>query len=124
MKKLSDESVLKILQTKGVGIVDGVTEFKEIQEQVDLLVNRIAEKLSSNGSPFKFRANLSGGVSEHCKVGLPDEFDYLLFVDGLETFFEIDLSDKSGWAILRRKENGNLCWNQLLQEMIALMIIM
>ena len=108
LKKLSDESVRKILQTKGVGIVDGLTEFREIQEQVDLLVNRIAEKLSSNGSPFKFRAKLSGGVSEHCKVGLPDEFNYLLFVDGLEKFFEIDLSDKSGWAILRKKGKRKL----------------
>ena len=70
LSKLSPEFVVKILKTKGVGVVDGVTEFTEIQEQIDLLVNRIAEKLSANESPFKFRAKLSGGVSEHCKVGL------------------------------------------------------
>ena len=103
LSKLSPEFVVKILKTKGVGIVDGVTEFTEIQEQIDLLVNRIAEKLSANESPFKFRAKLSGGVSEHCKVGLPDEFDYLLFIDGLERFFNIHISDKAGWATLQRK---------------------
>ncbi len=80
---LAVQDVQDILKTPGIGKVGHVDAFKPVSLQVDLIIKKIAEKLNTQQSEFKYEVQLSCGISEGTKVGKPDEFDYLIFVHGL-----------------------------------------
>ena len=51
-------------------------------------MERLATQLSKD-TQLNFKAQLSGNVNEKCKVGLPDEFDYLFIIEDMEKYFNI-----------------------------------
>ncbi len=104
---LTEDDIQVILNTPGIGKVDCVDAFKLVSHQVDLVMRNIAKKLNTQQSQFKYEVQLSGGVSEGTKVGKPDEFDYLIFVDGLIDMCDLRESSTSpGFATLQLKERG------------------
>ena len=103
---LTEENVFDILCTKGIGATENVPGFQSVQSQVDLVMERLATQLSKD-TQLNFKAQLSGSVSEKCKVGLPDEFDYLFIIEGMEKYFSIQPTPTLGLASVQKKTVEN-----------------
>ena len=106
---LYDGNLLQdVLDTPGIGTVDSVPCFRNVGNQVEVLITRLAEKMNSLDPHFSFIPSISGGVREGTKVGFPDEFDYLVYVQGLERFFDIEENGNTedGYANLKLKGNS------------------
>ena len=99
---LTEENISDILYTKGIGAIENVPGFQLVQSQVDLVMERLAVQLSKN-TELNFKAQRSGSVSEKCKVGLPDEFDYLFIIEGMEKYFNIQPTQTLGYASAQKK---------------------
>ena len=100
---LTEENVSDILYTKGIGAIENVPGFQLVQIQIDLVMERLATQLSKD-TELNFKAQRSGSVSEKCKVGLPDEFDYLFIIDGMEKYFSIQPTQTLGFASVQKKK--------------------
>ena len=89
-KKLTSEETNRILKdllyTPGVGTVETITEYSKFKNQINSLMQQFCNALSSSDPHFKYKILLSGSVAEGTKVGLPDEYDYLLVVENLLCF--------------------------------------
>jgi len=107
LNQLTEENVYNILHTKGIGATENIPEFQLVQNQVNLVMNRLATHLSEYCKPLTFKAQAAGSVSEKCKVGLPDEFDYLFIIEGMDIYFEIEQSQTPGFASIKRKAIDN-----------------
>ncbi len=102
-----------VLHTPGIGVVDGLEIFTPIREEVDRLVQLVAKELSAADPCLGFTPCLSGSTHDGSKVGFPNEFDYLLYVDGLLENVEFDDSDtQSGYVRLKivdgKKNKSNI----------------
>ena len=75
-----------LLYTPGVGTVETIAESTELQDKINTLMQQFCDALSSSDSHFKYKIFLSGSVSEGTKIGLLDEYDYLLVVENLLDF--------------------------------------
>ena len=116
---LYDGDLLRdILDTPGIGTVDSVPCFRDVGNQVEILINTIAEKMNSLDPHFSFVPCISGGVREGTKVGFPDEFDYLLYMQGIEKFFDIEENDNTedGYANIKLKMNSTSSIEFLVDE--------
>ena len=102
LKVLNEQNVSDLLCTKGIGPVENVPEFQLAQSQVEIVLERLVTQLSES-TPFEFKKHLSGSVSEGCKVGFPDEFDYLFIMKGMDKYFDILPSQTSGYAFIHKK---------------------
>ena len=105
-KKLHFEEKKKILKdllyTPGVGTVETITESSELHDQINTLMQQFCNALSSSDSHFKYKILLSGSVSEGTKIGLLDEYDYLLVVENLLDFVPKERDDTdTGFVNLR-----------------------
>ena len=67
-------------------------ESKNIRKYVEEFVHDITKKLASLNKQFAATPILSGSVTEGTKVGLPDEYDFILHLHGLQA--EFNLSQK------------------------------
>ena len=103
---LTEENVFDILYTKGVGATENVHGFQSVQSQVDLVMERLATQLSED-TQLSLKAQLSGSVSEKCKVGLPDEFDYLFIIEGVEKYFNIQPTSTLDFASVQKRTVEN-----------------
>ena len=103
---LTEENVSDILYTKGIGATENAPGFQSVQSQVDLVMQRLATQLSKD-TQLNFEAQLSGSVSEKCKVGLPDEFDYLFIIEGMGKYFNIQPTQTLGFASFQKKTVEN-----------------
>ncbi|XP_033106480.1 protein phosphatase 1 regulatory subunit 12A-like [Anneissia japonica] len=56
----------------------------EVHEQMDCLVQRLVEEMNDISPMLELRVVLGGSVSEKTKIGLPDEYDYRLYVGALD----------------------------------------
>ena len=99
---LTEENVSDILYTKGIGAIENFPGFQLVQSQLDLVMKRLATQLSKD-TELNFKAQRSGSVSEKCKVGLPDEFDYLFIIEGMEKYFNIQPTQTIGFASVQKK---------------------
>lgn len=99
--------IFELLQTPGVGSVAQLKDNFAIKTRVETLMKRLEKELSRSDSVFTYEAVVSGGVSEGTKVGLPDEFDYLLIVHGLLEDFVCDETETEP-GFIRLKHNGNI----------------
>jgi len=99
---LPEKMVSDILCTKGIGGIKDVPEFQLIQDQVDLVMGRLATQLSKD-TQFNWKIQRSGSLSENCKVGLPDEFDYLFIIEGMERYFDMLTTQTPGFASVQKK---------------------
>ena len=99
---LTEENVSDILYTKGIGAIENFPAFHLVQNQVDLVMERLATQLSKD-TKLSFEAQLSGSASEKCKIGFPDEFDYLFIIDGIEKYFNIQPSQTLGFVSVQKK---------------------
>ena len=68
-----------------------------------MVLERLATQLSKI-TPLEFETHLSGSVSEGCKVGLPDEFDYLFIIKNVCKYFDILPSQTSVYASIHKKK--------------------
>ena len=68
-----------------------------------MVLERLATQLSKI-IPLEFETHLSGSVSEGCKVGLPDEFDYLFIIKNVHKYFDILPSQTSVYASIQKKK--------------------
>ena len=76
-----------LLYTPGVGAVEMITEFSKFKNQINLIMIQFCNALSSFDFHFKYKIFLSGGFAKETKVGLPDEYDYLLSIENLLDFY-------------------------------------
>ena len=104
---MTEEDVYNILHTKGIGATENIPEFELVRTQVDLVMKRFATLLSEDCKPLTFHAQAAGSVSEKCKVGLPDEFDYLFIIEGMDRYFEVESTQTPGFATIKRKAVNN-----------------
>ena len=66
------------------------------------MLQQFCNALSSSDSHFKYKILLSGSVSEGTKIGLLDEYDYLLVVENLLDFVPREEDDTdTGFVNLR-----------------------
>ena len=103
---LTEDTVSDILYTKGIGTIEKFPVFHLVYSQVDLVMKKLATQLSKN-THLSFEARLSGSASEKCKVGFPDEFDYLFIIDGMEKYFNIQPTQTPGFASVQKKTIQN-----------------
>ncbi len=99
-----------ILYTTGIGIVDGVNDFESLARQVDVFIEALAKEMSQADShKLSYRSHISGSRSEGTKVNLPDEFDYLLYVEGLESILIADYSNaEAGYVKLKAMDGVDI----------------
>ena len=105
-KKLHFEEKKKLLKdllyTPGVGTVETIAESTKLQDQINRLMQQFCNALSSSDSHFKYKILSSGSVSEGTKIGLLDEYDYLLVVENLLDFVPREGDDTdTGFVNLR-----------------------
>ncbi len=101
--------VQDILYTPGVGIVEGVKEFCSIRKQIEYLVTVLAKRMSQEDKLLTYTPTISGGVSEGSKIGFPDEFDYLVYVDGLLDYLQPDDKATEPAFVHLRARNAESC---------------
>ena len=98
--------VLKdLLYAPGIGTIETIAESSKLKNQINSLMQQFCNALSSSDSPFKYKILLSGGVAEGTKVGLPDEYDYLLVVENLLGFIPEE-TDNTGVGFVKLKYKG------------------
>jgi len=72
----------------------------------------LATQLSKD-TQFNWKIQCAGSLSEKCKVGLPNEFDYLFIIEGMERYFDILTTQTPGFASVQKKKvedfNEELC---------------
>ena len=86
-------------------------ETGKINHEVEFLMLKISGLLTEQCKlGFEYSLMLSGGVGEGTKVGLPDEYDYLLMVNGLGDQLTPEIADdsKPGYVKLRFSELNSI----------------
>ena len=103
-----DEFCTCKLNTAGVGKVIVTQTLAVIQNEVDLLINRIAEAVKQRDARMAFTPALSGSMSEETKIGSMNEFDYLLYMDVVSEMCDISEADSviPGFVHIKAKENS------------------
>jgi len=83
-----------VLEKKSVGLVrfEENTESAEIKEAVENTMRQLFANIESIDPRFKSTLVPSGSVSEGTKVGLPDEFDFLVILDNFSDLCQVDES--------------------------------
>ena len=118
-KKLTSEEKNRILKdllyTPGVGTVEAITEYSKLKNQINSLMQQFCNALSSSDPHFKYKILLSGGVAEGTKVGLPDEYDYLLVVENLLCFAPEE-TDNTDIGFVKLKYKGQKKMNFLVTD--------
>ncbi|XP_033106481.1 uncharacterized protein LOC117108546 [Anneissia japonica] len=56
----------------------------EVHEQMDCVVQRLVQEMNDISPMLQLRVILGGSVSEKTKIGLPDEYDYRLYIGALD----------------------------------------
>ncbi len=79
-----------LLTTKGLGIMQDETDYSTVQNQVVILMQRIADELVNVDARFKATIQLSGSASEGTTIGLPDEYEFLFVLEELSNVFTVD----------------------------------
>ena len=93
------ERMIRLLrETPGIGSVRNITERSVIDKKVAELMQDVSLSLTENCKfGYRYSPRLSGGVGEGTKVGFPDEYDYLIFVEGLDKQLMVaDNDDEAG----------------------------
>ena len=103
-----DEFCESQLNTTGIGKVMITTTLAVIRNEIDLLINRIANAVKQRDARMAFTPALSGSMSEETKIGSMDEFDYLLYMDVVSEMCDITEADSviPGFVHIRAKENS------------------
>ena len=104
-----------------------------ILNNVKLLLNRIAENIKLKNPALSFTPIVSGSVSEGTKITYPDEFDFLLCLDGFENSIDIseDNCPPSFCLVTQRNQmeklftpyfanDGILCTNNLTKSLYSI----
>ena len=73
-------------------------EDRSIQEQTTSLVHAIAARMGEIDIRFKGNVFACGSVADGCKVGFPNEFDYLVDLKVFENHVENDISYQVGFT--------------------------
>eukprot|EP00112_Aurelia_sp_Birch-Aquarium-sp1_P022415 Seg631.3 transcript_id=Seg631.3/GoldUCD/mRNA.D3Y31 product="putative ankyrin repeat protein FPV162" protein_id=Seg631.3/GoldUCD/D3Y31 len=107
LKNLDEFCESKLHET-GVGKVIITPALAMIQNEVDLLINRISQAVKQKDARMAFTPALSGSMSEETKIGNMDEFDYLLYMDVVSEMCDITEADSviPGFAHIKAKENS------------------
>ncbi|XP_066915808.1 uncharacterized protein [Clytia hemisphaerica] len=81
-----NEKVLKeLFETKGIGSVHALEETSTINKEIEELMGEICHLINKKCKyGYQYSLLLSGGVGEGTKIGFPDEFDYLLMIEGFQ----------------------------------------
>ena len=87
------------------GIVNKIEENSAINKEIEELMSEICHLINQQCKyGYKYNLLLSGGVGEGTKIGFPDEYDYLLMIDGFQDNFTPE-NVKPGYVKLRLSEN-------------------
>lgn len=101
--------IKEINSAKGIGSVANITETSDINEIIRKLMEKLSLHLTNNCKfGYRYIPQLSGSVSEGTKVGFPEEFDYLIFIEGLDdqvTPYQNEATEK-GFVMLKFKEDS------------------
>ena len=93
-----------ILSTPGLMRIDITRgENKTIHEQITSLAHAVASRIGELDSRFKGSIFPTGSISDGCKVGYPNEFDYLLNLDLMEECIEDFARGPTGFVQLHLK---------------------
>ena len=102
-----EDFVQRLGKTPGIGSVDNLIGTPKINEEIKQFVEKLSLILTKKCRfGYQYIPELSGSVSEGSKVGFPDEFDYLLFVEGLNQEVMVTDEDNEGYVSLKFKENS------------------
>lgn len=77
-----------VLETDGVGKVPQSIEARQISKTVTVFIQELMKAVGEFDPRFIGEVKLSGSNAESCKVGEPDEFDFMLYLPTLAENFE------------------------------------
>ena len=82
----------RVLSMKNIGHVsfEEGSEAAEIKQTVEEIIRKIAAEVEKVDPRFKATIIPSGSVYECTKVGMPDEFDYMLVLENFSMFCTVD----------------------------------
>ena len=116
--KLSDSDTIetmpkylkRVLETDGIGKVPQSNEARLISQVVTVFIQDLMTSVGELDSRFIGEVKLSGSTAESCKVGEPDEFDFMLYLPTLaENFVPVHSPDDPGGYCkveLKKDRNG------------------
>lgn len=125
--KLSDFDTLqtlpkylkRVLETDGIGKVPQSKEARLISQVVTVFIQDLMTAVGELDSRFTGEVKLSGSIAESCKVGEPDEFDFMLYLPTLaENFVPVHSPDDPAAYCkveLKKDRNGEKV-NDLLKD--------
>lgn len=93
-----------VLETDGVGILP--SEAQNITRTVTTFIKDLLKAVGELDPRFVSHVTLSGSNAEGCKVGSPDEFDFMFFLPNLAEEFEFSRSadDPAGYYQVKLKK--------------------
>ena len=115
--KISDSATLqtlpkylkRVLETDGVGRVPLSNEARLISQVITVFIQDLMTAVGEYDSRFTGEVKLSGSISESCKVGEPDEFDFMLYLPTLaDNFVPVHSpDDPAGYCKVELKKDRN-----------------
>ena len=110
--RLLTSQLIRILTTRGCGLVNLDDRNKPVQLAVETLLSRIQNNMQIiHTHRTKIEINLhlitSGSVNEDTKIGLPDEFDCQIILADLEGCVEVRTEKDNGLVVgIKKDETG------------------
>lgn len=103
------EYLKAVLETDGIGKVPQSDDTRHISQIVTAFIQELMKAVGEFDPRFIGEVELSGSNSESCKVGEPDEFDFMLYLPTLAENFEPVHSpdDPPGYYKVELKKNRN-----------------
>ena len=99
----------RLIEAPGIGSVGNIAETTIINNKMEELMENLSSHLTKHCAfGFHYKTKLSGSVSEGSKVGFPDEYDYLVMLEGLcdQLTPEENKDTCQGYVMLKFKEDS------------------
>lgn len=98
-----------VLETDGIGKALKSSEARHIAPVVTDFIRELMKAVGEFDPRFKSEVALSGSTAESCKVGEPDEFDFMFYLPSLAEHFEPlnSSDDPPGYRKIKLKEGNS-----------------
>ena len=107
-KQLSNDNIHHLLKSSNTTRLSNALARNIVLKQVLDLMRAIFDEVERIDSRIMVTIELSGSMREGTKVELPDEFDFLCFLDSFESICDIEESETSDYVQCRLRD-GNSC---------------
>ena len=108
----------ELLEVPGLGaIISPHPDVLEIRHQVELLIQAVVQKMNETDPTLQLTIEIGGSVREGTKIGLPDEFDTYLCIEGLHSECQVVREGYTGEVTLKLKSRHDTqVWSTYVKD--------